>query len=88
MIAFLELTIGGFVLLTVLYFVVSVRARALRRGRLHAEWKEERRVGDRESFVEQGLRDYDGSLRRKLILGVYVIPVAVVAAIIYIVNFY
>ena len=88
MIAFLELTIGAFVLLTVLYIGVSVRVRTLRRARLEAEWAEDGRIGDRESFVEQGLRVYDGSLRRKLILGIYVIPVAVVAAIIYIVNFY
>jgi hypothetical protein len=33
------------------------------------------------------LEEYDGSVRRKLILGVYVIPTAVIAIIIYLTNF-
>ena len=41
----------------------------------------------REAYVRHGLKDYDGSLRRKLILGVYVVPMALVGLIIYLVNF-
>ena len=37
--------------------------------------------------MEQGLEDYDGSLRRKLILGVYIIPVILMITIIYLMNF-
>ena len=38
--------------------------------------------------MDDGLRDYDRSLRRKLILGVYVIPVIIVSVIIYLTNFH
>ena len=43
---------------------------------------------NRETFVEGGLREYDGSLRRKLILGVYIVPLTVISVIIYFTNFY
>ena len=38
-------------------------------------------------FLDEGLEDYDKSLRRKLILSVYVIPVILVSVIIYLTNF-
>jgi hypothetical protein len=44
-------------------------------------------TGDRDAFVQQGLDDYDGSLRRKLILGVYVIPFVLMCVVIYLTNF-
>ena len=45
-------------------------------------------TGDRDAFIDAGLKEYDGSLRRKLILGVYIIPVSLVILIIYLTNFY
>lgn len=77
----------GFVVLTIVYICLSFYSRAVRRGKLEAEWDENRGPGNRESFVETGLRDYDGSLRRKLILGVYVIPTVAVGLLIYFTNF-
>jgi hypothetical protein len=60
----------------------------VRRAKLEREWDEEIRTGDREAFVEDGMRDYDGSLRKKLILGVYIVPVTLVIVIIYLTNFH
>ncbi len=88
MIALLELMVGGVVVLTLVYIGISLYSRSVRRGKLEAEWDDEDMTGDRDVFVEQGLRDYDGSLRRKLILGVYVVPVLLMGLIIYLVNFY
>ncbi len=51
-------------------------------------WDEEIRTGDRDAFVRQGLQEYDGSLRRKLILGVYIVPLSLMTAIIYFTNFH
>ncbi|PRY22497.1 hypothetical protein CLV78_10637 [Aliiruegeria haliotis] len=42
---------------------------------------------DREGFIKAGLADYDDSLRRKLILGVYVVPILLIGTIIYFTNF-
>jgi hypothetical protein len=60
----------------------------VRRDKLEAEWDREGMTGDREAFVDEGLRDYDSSLRRKLIWGVYIVPVTAVMALIYFMNFH
>ncbi|MDW4498986.1 hypothetical protein R5H30_13405 [Sulfitobacter sp. D35] len=87
MAAFARLLIIGFVVLTIVYISLSLYSRAVRRSKLEAEWEENRGPGTREDFVDRGLAAYEGSLRRKLILGVYIIPVIVVATIIYLTNF-
>lgn len=87
MAALLRLIIIGFLVLTVIYVVVSIWSRRTRAEKLRREWEDTGRPGDLDSFVEAGLRDYDGSLRRKLILLVYVVPVIVVGTLIYITNF-
>ncbi|TNF58659.1 MAG: hypothetical protein EP307_11870 [Rhodobacteraceae bacterium] len=76
-----------FVALTIVYVSLSLYSRSVRRAKLEAEWEEEAMQGDRDAFIRQGLAEYDGSLRRKLILGVYVVPLALIALIIYLVNF-
>ncbi len=78
----------GFIVLTVIYVALSLYSRAMRRRKLRAEWLNEGHSGDMGDFVERGLAEYDASLRRKLILGVYIVPVCVVALIIYLTNFY
>ncbi|MDA7427762.1 hypothetical protein PGB28_04770 [Primorskyibacter aestuariivivens] len=88
MFAFLRLAVIGLIVLTVVYVCLSFYSRAVRRGKLEAEWDETGRDGDRDAFIEEGLRDYDGSLRRKLILGVYIIPITLVAALVYFTNFH
>jgi Ca2+/Na+ antiporter len=78
----------GLIVLTVVYICLSLYSRSVRREKLETEWEEQGRTGDRDAFVQQGLQDYDHSLRRKLILGVYVVPILVVSAIIYLTNFH
>lgn len=75
------------VVLTALYLIVSIWSRRVRRAKLEARWDEEGREGDRAAFVRAGLKEYDGSLRRKLILGIYIVPLAAIAAIVYVVNY-
>jgi Ca2+/Na+ antiporter len=88
MLAFAKLLVVGFLFLSVVYICLSLYSRAVRREKLEREWDEEIQQGDRDAFVTAGLRDYDGSLRRKLILGVYIVPMVVICAIIYFTNFY
>ncbi|WP_299787026.1 hypothetical protein [uncultured Marivita sp.] len=83
-----RLLVIGFLVLSVVYICLSLYSRAVRRDKLEKEWDEEIQQGDRDTFVEAGLREYDGSLRRKLILGVYIVPMVVISAIIYFTNFY
>jgi len=85
--AIARLAFFGFIALTILYVILSWYSRSIRRGKLEREFDEDIGEGDRDAFVREGLRRYDNSLRRRLILGVYVVPVLVVAAIIYVTNF-
>ncbi len=82
-----RLVLFGFVILTIIYVCLSFYSRAVRRGKLEAEWDEEGMTGDRDAFIAQGLEEYDGSLRRKLIWGVYIVPVTFVMILIYVINF-
>lgn len=88
MAALARLLVIGFVLCTLAYFALSFYSRARRRDKLRASWEEEGRPGDREAYVQDGLAEYEGSLRRKLIWGVYVVPFSAIALIIYFVNFH
>ena len=88
MFALARLLVVAFVVLTIVYICVSLYSRSVRRGKLEAEWDEEGMTGDREAFIRQGLKEYDNSLRRKLILGVYIVPMCLVGLIIYLNNFH
>ncbi|MEO0402853.1 MAG: hypothetical protein AAF214_10800 [Pseudomonadota bacterium] len=85
--ALIRLLFIVFVLLSIIYLSVSLYSRARCRARLEAEWDAGQITTPREAFVREGLADYDGSLRRKLILGVYIVPMTLVGLTIYLVNF-
>lgn len=72
---------------TIAYFGLSLYSRNVRRGKLRARWAEKPLTVDEETFVRRGLARYDNSLRRKLILGVYVVPWIAIAVLVYVVNF-
>lgn len=84
--ALLRLLVLWFLILTVVYVAISVWSRLGRRRELARIWEEEGRVGDFGAYMRDGMAEYDRSLRRKLIWLVYVIPMAVVATLIYVMN--
>lgn len=89
MIALARLFLILFVAMTVVYVTVSLWSRQVRKRKLRAAWDAgDREYGEeRDLYVRRGLEDYDDSFRRKLILLVYVVPVAVITYIIYVVNY-
>ncbi|AJE45505.1 hypothetical protein [Celeribacter indicus] len=87
MIGFLRFMIIGFVVLTVIYVLLRLYVRSLTRERLEEAWEAEGSIGARDAYVEEGIREYEASLRPKLLLLVYIVPVAVFAAVFYITNF-
>lgn len=87
MLALVRLVVMGFVFLTVIYVCLSLYSRAVRKSKLRKKWHDGKQLVDRDTFVQRGLERYDGSIRRKLILGVYVVPMVLVAVIIYLTNF-
>ena len=91
MIAFLRLAVFGLIALTVIYFLVSIYSRSLRREKLEKHWDAEppeRATPEaRDQWIEEGMAAYEKSLRRKLIWLVFIIPIVVVGAMVYLVNY-
>lgn len=79
----MRLLVVGFIVLTIVYVVVSIYSRSVRREKLEKHWDAEIGTGDRDAYIKQGLEAYRGSLRRKLILGVYVVPMLVFLVLLY-----
>jgi len=86
-IGWLRLALVGLVVLTLIYWLVSVYSRSVRREALEREWEAGPQDRDRDAFVAEGLRKYQHGLRRRLILLVYIVPAVVIPALIYILNF-
>jgi len=85
--ALLRLLLVGFVVLSVVYLTVSLYSRSVRKDKLEREWDEENRTGDRDAYVRAGLEEYSHSLRRRLILLVYIVPLVFALTIFYLVNY-
>ncbi|MGL4320147.1 MAG: hypothetical protein ACRCS3_04725 [Paracoccaceae bacterium] len=81
-----RLVIFGFLVLSVVYLLVSIYARSVHREALEKEFDAGGIDGSREAFIDQGMASYKDSLRRKLLLLVYIVPMAVVGLTIYFVN--
>ncbi|MBS8227618.1 hypothetical protein [Vannielia litorea] len=86
----IRLVVVGFIVLTVIYFCISIYSRSVRREKLEDAWAEDHPDGGdpaaRSAYIEGGMQAYHSGLRKKLILLVYVIPVIVVVAILWFTN--
>lgn len=77
-----------FLVLTVIYVSLSVYHRWDRRRTLQADYDADPVPGqDRESFVAEGMVAYQHSLRRKLLWGVYFVPLGFLLLLILIANY-
>ncbi len=85
--AFLKLIFFGLVGLSVIYLSLSVYSASIRRERLEKQYDAEPVTGqNREAFVETGMAAYLASLRPKLLVLVYVVPVVIFMGIVYVIN--
>lgn len=84
---FIRLGVFGFLALGVLFILVSIYSRSIRKEKLENEWDTEVKTGDRDAYIEEGLREYEGGLRKKLIWLVFIVPITAVAVLIYVINF-
>jgi hypothetical protein len=77
--------------LTVVYVLVSIYSRSVRREKLEKEWdtdpaREGAPEADRSAFIEAGMEAYRHGLKRRLLWLIYIIPMIVFMTIIYFVN--
>lgn len=92
MIGFLRLAFFGYIVLTILYFLLSIYSRSTQREELEKAWDAaqenvEHGLGSRDDYIAQGMARYEKGLRKKLVWLVYVIPTLAVIAAIYLLNF-
>lgn len=87
MFALLRLFVISFVVLSVCYVYLFFTQRYKHRKKLKDEFVEQGETGDLDTYIDKGMKAYEGSLRSKLILGVYIVPYALVALLIYVTNF-
>lgn len=87
MLALMRLLIFGLIVLTLLYLGILWYSKSQRRKKMEYDWEEAGRPGDREAYIEEGMAQYQHSLRRRLIWLVYIVPVTTVAVVIYMTNF-
>ena len=87
MIAIIRLVVVGFIGLTVVYWLVSVYSRSVRRERLEKEFDAGGVDGGRDDYIRTGMDHYEHGLRRKLIVLVYIIPTLVVLVTVYFVDY-
>ena len=83
----IRLAVVAFVLLTVVYLLVSVYSKSVRREKLEKRFDAGGVEGDRDAYIEAGMVKYRHGLRRRLILLVYVVPVVSTVVTVYFVNY-
>ena len=87
----LRLAFFMYVGLTIIYFVTGIYSRSVRREKLEKEWDTDpAREGalreDRTTFIEAGLKAYDGGLKKRLLWLIYILPTIGFLAVIYFIN--
>lgn len=88
MFGWVRLAVIGLFFLSIVYICLSWFSRSVRREKLEKQFDQgDEHPGPRKQFIEDGLKAYEGSLRRKLIWGVYIIPIILVVVMIYVMNF-
>lgn len=83
----LRFGVWAFLIGTALYLSVVLYLRSLHRQRLEEHWQAMAAPKpDRKDFLARGMRVYDSSRRARRLLAIYVLPLAVVAFLIYWIN--
>ena len=86
-----QLLVFGFIGLSLVYLLVSVYSRSVRREKLEKGFdtdpaNEGAPEAARMAYIEEGMAQYEKGLRKKLIWLVFVIPMIVIAVTIYFIN--
>ncbi len=82
----LRLLALSFVVLTVVYVLVSIYSRSVRRERLEETFDAGGVEGPRDAYIAEGMRAYEHGLRKKLIWLVYVVPLVAMTVTVWWVN--
>lgn len=82
-----RLAVVLFIVQTVLFFLLRIYSRSLRREALEKQWDRGGIAEDRAVFIRRGMEDHEKGLFLRLVWLVYVIPGALIAVAVYVLNF-
>jgi hypothetical protein len=83
---FLRPLILVFLVLVAIHLVLRIWLRLRERRRLAAEWDAGTRLGDRETYLREGMEQYDRSLGKRLLWLTIVGPMAGLVLLLYVLN--
>ncbi|MFN4155698.1 MAG: hypothetical protein ACK4HF_13670 [Paracoccaceae bacterium] len=83
----LRLAVFGYAGLTVVFFIMRIYLRSVRRERLEKRFDAGGIEGDRAAYIERGMAMYERGLKKRLLWLIYIIPTVAVLATLYILNF-
>lgn len=86
-IGWIRLWVFALIGMTVVYFLVGIYWRSLRREELEKRFDAGGIDGDRTAYIENGMAEYEKGLKKRLLWLIYIIPTVVFVAIVYILNF-
>ena len=87
MIGILRSVVVGFILLTIVYLTVAMYSRSVRREKLEKAFDVGDIDEDRDTYIKDGMQEYEHGLKRRLLWLIYIVPSAIVAVTVYLVNY-
>jgi len=76
-----------FVILTIVYVILTLTNRLKEKDRLRAAYASAETALSEKEYVTMGMGKYNRSLRAKLVLGVYLVPLAIGAFLTYLAQY-
>lgn len=86
-IGWIRLWVFALIGMTVIYFLVGIYWRSLRREALEKRFDAGGIEGDRDAYIEQGMIEYEKGLKKRLLWLIYILPTIAFVAVVYILNF-
>lgn len=75
-----------FLILSVIYAILSLVARIRNKDRLNADYEDSDKTLSKSEYVAEGLDELTKTTRRKLMLRVYIVPIVIAAILVYLAN--
>lgn len=72
--------------LTVVYVLVSIYSRSVRREKLEKRFDAGGVEGDRDTYISEGMAAYESGLKKKLLWLIYILPLSAMFLTAYLVN--
>ena len=88
MIALLRWAVFGFLGLSIIYVVMGLYFRSVRREALEKRYDAGKGEGTREVFIARGMQAYRHSLRKRLLVLIYILPAITFVIIVVAQNFW